>query len=374
MKRAPRSLQHHVLYRKYNGQDSEISALLGKCGLIQCRRELGSASDLTLMAVALLEEVNLEGGDRPADLSFLSSAFEQLGHRDSWFDPLASLVVSRMRIALIDGADADSILRHTESVANRRNYRRLLRLVDLLRIEMLLRTEQENEAARLIEFLRDAPWSKSELDPVNLRGAPIATLEARLALVRGEPEAALNKLNAQLSGLEIARNTPRSIRLSLLKVRALLMLDEQAPARGELERLALSQRVDQYCLPFVEEGKGLAQFLNALVLDIEPTSIVFRRLAPCVALIGRHIPEMAFPEIARLTPSESEVLVRLERGLANKEIARSLQITDNTVKYHLANIFRKLDVTTRTAAITRARTSGLLAAIRQRANLSSISG
>ncbi len=34
MKRAPRSLQHHVLYRKYNGQDSEISALLGKCGLI----------------------------------------------------------------------------------------------------------------------------------------------------------------------------------------------------------------------------------------------------------------------------------------------------------------------------------------------------
>jgi len=33
MKRAPRSLQHHVLYRKYNGQDSEISALLGKCGL-----------------------------------------------------------------------------------------------------------------------------------------------------------------------------------------------------------------------------------------------------------------------------------------------------------------------------------------------------
>lgn len=33
MKRAPRSLQHHVLYRKYNGQDSEISALLGKCGV-----------------------------------------------------------------------------------------------------------------------------------------------------------------------------------------------------------------------------------------------------------------------------------------------------------------------------------------------------
>jgi len=38
MKRAPRSLQHHVLYRKYNGQDSEISALLGKCGLKHYRQ------------------------------------------------------------------------------------------------------------------------------------------------------------------------------------------------------------------------------------------------------------------------------------------------------------------------------------------------
>ena len=37
MKRAHRSLQHHVLYRKYNGQDSEISALLGKCGFRKMR-------------------------------------------------------------------------------------------------------------------------------------------------------------------------------------------------------------------------------------------------------------------------------------------------------------------------------------------------
>ena len=33
MKRAPRSLQHHDLYRKYHGHDSEISDLLGECGI-----------------------------------------------------------------------------------------------------------------------------------------------------------------------------------------------------------------------------------------------------------------------------------------------------------------------------------------------------
>ncbi|PZU56462.1 MAG: alpha-glucuronidase, partial [Sphingobium sp.] len=48
MKRAPRSLQHHVLYRKYNGQDSEISALLGKCGVIRSVTVDGKA--VTLIA------------------------------------------------------------------------------------------------------------------------------------------------------------------------------------------------------------------------------------------------------------------------------------------------------------------------------------
>src|SRR3990167_10686275 len=43
MKRAHRSLQHHVLYRKCNGQDSEISALLGKCGFKVHAPALGRA-------------------------------------------------------------------------------------------------------------------------------------------------------------------------------------------------------------------------------------------------------------------------------------------------------------------------------------------
>jgi hypothetical protein len=33
MKQTSRSIQHHDLYRKYHGQDSKISELLGKCGL-----------------------------------------------------------------------------------------------------------------------------------------------------------------------------------------------------------------------------------------------------------------------------------------------------------------------------------------------------
>lgn len=53
-----------------------------------------------------------------------------------------------------------------------------------------------------------------------------------------------------------------------------------------------------------------------------------------------------------LTPREIEVLVRLGAGLGNKAIAHSLQISEHTVKFHLSAIFQKLDVSTRTEAVT----------------------
>jgi LuxR family transcriptional regulator, maltose regulon positive regulatory protein len=340
--------------------------------LTTCTRELGPGAELTLMTGALLEEVDLEQGAPPRDPGFLAEAFDQLGKRDSWFDPLASIVVSRLRLALIEGQDAETILRDSEGVANRRNYRRLLRLVDLLRIEILLRSGQPKEAARLLDLLATAHWDASEQDPVNLRGAPIAALQARLDLARGQPQQALLRLDRLLSDPQITCNIPRLIRLSLLKLRALLDLDHPGQALRELERLALSQRLDQYALTFAEEAKGLAAVLDPLLAATEAGSIIARRLAPCAALLTRTQTSPALAEAARLTPSESEILLRLERGLANKEIARALQISDNTVKYHLTNIFRKLEVTTRTAAITRARSSGILAACHHRAELGEV--
>jgi DNA-binding CsgD family transcriptional regulator len=55
-----------------------------------------------------------------------------------------------------------------------------------------------------------------------------------------------------------------------------------------------------------------------------------------------------------LTPREIEVLSAIGEGLTNKAIARRLDISLHTVKFHVEAIFRKLGVTTRTAAITRA--------------------
>lgn len=60
-----------------------------------------------------------------------------------------------------------------------------------------------------------------------------------------------------------------------------------------------------------------------------------------------------------LTPSELAVLEALARGLVNKQIAAELGIAQQTVKFHLTNVYRKLGLSNRTEAIRFAFTHGL---------------
>jgi len=67
-----------------------------------------------------------------------------------------------------------------------------------------------------------------------------------------------------------------------------------------------------------------------------------------------------FPERSDLTERELEVLQLVARGLSNKEVARVIGRTDETVKIHLKNTFAKLGVADRTEAVTVALTRGLI--------------
>ena len=58
-----------------------------------------------------------------------------------------------------------------------------------------------------------------------------------------------------------------------------------------------------------------------------------------------------FPDKIRLSPREQAVLGELSLGLSNKQIARALDTTEHTVKFHLKNVFRKLSVSRRTEAV-----------------------
>jgi DNA-binding NarL/FixJ family response regulator len=66
------------------------------------------------------------------------------------------------------------------------------------------------------------------------------------------------------------------------------------------------------------------------------------------------------PERDPLTAKETEVLRLLAKGLSNKEIAHQLHVSPRTVQAHLASIFSKLGVASRTEAVVRALKEGIL--------------
>lgn len=61
-----------------------------------------------------------------------------------------------------------------------------------------------------------------------------------------------------------------------------------------------------------------------------------------------------------LTGQEVKVLERLAAGRSNKEIARDLGLSPNTVKTHVGNLYGKLDVSRRTQAVGKARELALI--------------
>jgi two-component system nitrate/nitrite response regulator NarP len=85
---------------------------------------------------------------------------------------------------------------------------------------------------------------------------------------------------------------------------------------------------------------------------------VERLLETCVAVAKG---QMVFPfldirslkqdPIESLSPRERMLLEALSKGLTNRELARDLEISANTVKFHLSNLFEKLSVKNRAQAI-----------------------
>ena len=58
--------------------------------------------------------------------------------------------------------------------------------------------------------------------------------------------------------------------------------------------------------------------------------------------------------VPRLAPRQTELLLLLAAGHTNTQIARRLGISEGTVRTHLENIYARLNVSSRTAAVTRA--------------------
>jgi DNA-binding NarL/FixJ family response regulator len=133
-----------------------------------------------------------------------------------------------------------------------------------------------------------------------------------------------------------------------------VLLDDDPQAAARLRRRPL------HGWGVLPRDTGAAE-LRAAVLAVAQGMVVLpavaaeRLLAPA-AQVGA----LGGPAGEALTSREREVLTLIARGLSNKLIARELNISEHTVKFHISAIFAKLGAVSRTDAISRGAREGLI--------------
>ncbi len=79
-----------------------------------------------------------------------------------------------------------------------------------------------------------------------------------------------------------------------------------------------------------------------------------------IRLSGRRESSSEESLVEQLTAREMEVIQLMAQGLANKQIALSLSISEHTVKFHLSSLYAKLGISSRTEAVKRGIELGLI--------------
>jgi DNA-binding CsgD family transcriptional regulator len=112
------------------------------------------------------------------------------------------------------------------------------------------------------------------------------------------------------------------------------------------DQLAHSRPVEIYTALIAAAFLALGVFLGMRFLGA-PATTSFDGNPKAVASLG-------------ISPRELVVLSELAAGRSNKEIARRLDVSPNTVKTHLAHLYEKLGAARRTDAVNRARELGII--------------
>jgi LuxR family transcriptional regulator, maltose regulon positive regulatory protein len=158
---------------------------------------------------------------------------------------------------------------------------------------------------------------------------------------------------------------------TLIEIRALLALAHDAAGDTAAAVASLRHGVDLaepagYVRVFADEGPAMAALLKVLA-RAEPSSAYLRRLLAAttqsIPLPTRQTPDGRSTQGALIEPlseRELDVLRLLATDLDGPDIARALHVSLNTMRTHSRNIFRKLQVTSRRAAVRQATELDLL--------------
>lgn len=148
-------------------------------------------------------------------------------------------------------------------------------------------------------------------------------------------------------------------------VRALLARQAEIDVVGEAEngpegvKLAASLNPDVVLLDLNMPGLSGVETLQLLLQDAPQRAVVMLTVSEDADDLAGASPAPAVSEADKLTPREREILVFIARGDSNKEIARTLDLAESTVKIHVQNILKKLNLSSRVQAAVFAVEHGL---------------
>lgn len=345
------------------GHLHEAEALLEE-GLRLGERSGGPASVLAALpapTLALLRYLQ----DRTAEAAQLNARHLPLNQRVAPIEGLCHAYLVAARVARLHGQPgaARRLLDEARSIAAARGWRRAE--VSLLQEHARLclldgRPAEAGAAATQIEQLAADP-TRSELDRRDF-GRTAACTRAWCDLTGG----AAPRASAVLQDL-LAQALEDGRALDALGLAGALALAQQALGSSHAARATLAQA----CVDLVASGAlralldqpaPLLPLLQALAAAPAPPvlaaslpgqALLQRLLAAGAAQPGVMATNPATP-VQRLSPREQHILQLLAGGRSNKEIARGLGITPETVKTHVSKIFTKLGAHNRAQAVAMA--------------------
>ncbi|WP_088178579.1 LuxR C-terminal-related transcriptional regulator [Thauera terpenica] len=250
---------------------------------------------------------------------------------------------------------------------------RLAYMLSCLLVRRLLRLgrlgEAVEEGAR-IGLERDVPDHGAALAVARVRDLRTAAL-IDLAIARGDGRAAAALIADAFRSARADGRVGRMVELVLAEMSLACQAGQTAAANRHLMRavsLAASRTIVR---PFLDHAPAIA----ALVEDTRPVDWGFALMQErrffadlCGRLpIGKHplkdrlaALQVDSPLADPLTRRQMELLLLLDAGLSNQQIADRSHVTVSTVKGHFQKLYAKLGVTSRAAALARARAMNLL--------------
>jgi LuxR family maltose regulon positive regulatory protein len=158
------------------------------------------------------------------------------------------------------------------------------------------------------------------------------------------------------------------IKVLILQSLTLQRLGQMEAALAQLETALHLAEPEGFIRSFIDEGPMMAEMLSAY-LKVQQGNHMRNNASASLAYIKQLLQafnvmpeeELSLKEI--LTEQETRILLLITNGLSNKEIAHQLNITSETVKSHIKNVYRKLRVNNRVQALQRAKQLKILGSI-----------